>query len=122
VTRYELRTFPQPQPFWSGSIYYFQPSFEGQIDALVGELNKGGEASKETHLMLSVGYAAQFGQTMCQNQVYYTGKSEGGAEVPEVLKVFTDIQPKLDQISSVQQMSLKDAAAQQAAAAMDNQR
>ncbi|KAL2787110.1 FAD-binding domain-containing protein [Aspergillus keveii] len=122
VTRYELRTFPQPQPFWSGSIYYFQPSFGGQIDALVSELNKGGEASKETHLMLSVGYAAQFGQTMCQNQVYYTGKSEGGEEVPEVLKVFTDIQPKLDQISSVQQMSLKDAAAQQAAAAMDNQR
>ncbi|KAL2837983.1 FAD-binding domain-containing protein [Aspergillus pseudodeflectus] len=96
VTRYELRTFPQPQPFWSGSIYYFQPSFEGQIDAL-------------------------FGQTMCQNQVYYTGESEGSA-VPEVLRVFTNIQPKLDQISSVQQMSLKDAAAQQAAAAMDNQR
>jgi hypothetical protein len=121
VTRYELRTFPQPQSFWSGSIYYFQPSFEGQIDALVGELNKKGDASEETHLMLSVGYAAQFGQTMCQNQVYYTGQSEGSA-VPEVLRVFTDIQPKLDQISSVQQMSLKDAAAQQAAAAMDNQR
>jgi hypothetical protein len=121
VTCYELRTFPQPQPFWSGSIYYFQPSFEGQIDALVGELNKKGDASEETHLMLSVGYAAQFGQTMCQNQVYYTGQSEGSA-VPEALRVFTDIQPKLDQISSVQQMTLKDAAAQQAAAAMDNQR
>ncbi|KAL4887626.1 FAD-binding domain-containing protein [Aspergillus karnatakaensis] len=114
VTRYDIRTFPQG-PFWGGSIYYLQPSFAGQVDALVAELKKP-DASDDTHLMISVGYAAQFSQTMCQNQVYYTGKSD---TVPDVLRPFVEIEPKIDQISSVRVLGLKDAASEQAAVAME---
>ncbi|KAL3469301.1 FAD-binding domain-containing protein [Aspergillus californicus] len=117
VTRYEVRTFEQG-PFWCGSVYYFQPSFTQQIDALVAELTAP-DATDETHLMISVGYASQFGQVMCQNQVYYTRETE---TLPTALQPFTDIQPKLDQISSLRIQGLKAAAGEQAAVAMDQQR
>jgi hypothetical protein len=58
---------------------------------LVNEIRKP-DASEKTHRMISIGYAAQFGQIMCQNQVYYTqplGK-------PAVLQPFTAVQPLLE--------------------------
>lgn len=116
VTRYDLRTFPQG-PFWGGSVYYFAASFPGQIESLVKEVQKP-DATDETHLMISIGYAAQFGQTMCQNQVYYTQS----IEKPEVLEPFTAIEPQVTQLNSMRLQSLKEAASEQASVAMDQLR
>ncbi|KAF2263626.1 FAD-binding domain-containing protein [Lojkania enalia] len=84
-----------------GSVYYFGPSFPGQIDALVAELQKE-DATEETHLMISTGFAAMFGpQPMCQNQVYYTKE----VEKPAVLEPFVSITPQIDSMSSMRMLS-----------------
>ena len=122
VTRFDMRTFPQ-KPFWCGVTYYFGPSFPGQIDSLVEELQKPETPETEdTHFMISTGYAAQMGGTLCMNQVYYTGPQTQTEQPPAVLVPFTDIQPKIDQLSSVAVRDLKEAAGDQAAAAMAQQR
>ncbi|KAL4861667.1 hypothetical protein BDV12DRAFT_179916 [Aspergillus spectabilis] len=125
VTRFELRTFPQG-PFWSGVTYYFPPSFPAQIDALVKQLYEPESSEAEdTHFMISIGYAAQMGGNMCMNQVYQTGPPTSGGEdqqPPAVLVPFTDIQPRVDQISSVGVRSLTQAAGDQASAAREQQR
>lgn len=110
VTRYDLRTFKQG-PFWGGSVFYFPPSFPGQIEALVGELKKP-DASAETHLMISIGYSvsfAQLGGDLCMNQLYYTGPVEN----PPVLEPFATVQPQIDQLNTMRTLNLKDAAAEQ---------
>lgn len=67
VTRFDFRTFQQGN-VWGGSLYYFGDSFPGQLEALADELNKP-DASKETHLMVSMGFAAMFGPNiMCLNR------------------------------------------------------
>lgn len=67
VTRFDFRTFKQAN-VWGGSLYYFGDSFPGQLEALTNELNKP-DASKETHLMISMGFAAIFGPNiMCMNR------------------------------------------------------
>jgi hypothetical protein len=67
VTRFDFRTFKQG-PVYGGSIYYFGNSFPGQLKALVNELQKP-DASTETHLMVSAGFAAMFGpQQTCLNR------------------------------------------------------
>ncbi|KAI6084062.1 hypothetical protein F4821DRAFT_271334 [Hypoxylon rubiginosum] len=109
VTRFDFRTFKQG-PVYGGSIYYFGDSFPGQLEALVTELQKP-DASKDTHLMVSIGYAAMFGsQMMCLNQVYCTQ----GIEKSPVLQPFTDIQPQIEQMNSLRMHSLADAAREQA--------
>ncbi|OJD15367.1 hypothetical protein AJ78_04372 [Emergomyces pasteurianus Ep9510] len=116
VTQYDMKTFTQG-PFWGGSVYYFQPSFPLQIEAMVKEL-RNPNATEETHLMISIGYAAQFGQIMCHNQVYYTQ----AVERPPVLEPFTTIQPQVDQLNSMRIQSLVESASEQASDAMDRQR
>lgn len=117
VTRYDLRTFAQG-PFWGGSVYYFGHTFPEQIDALVKELQDPA-ATKETHLMISVGFAAQFGsQAMCQNQVYYTQ----GVEKPAVLEPFVSMVPQIDAMNSMRMMTLKEAASEQASDAKQRTR
>jgi FAD/FMN-containing dehydrogenase len=109
ITRFDFRIFPQSR-FWGGSVYYFGDSFPGQIDALVTELQKP-DATVDTHLMISVGFAAMFGpQAMCQNQVYYTRE----VEKPAVLEPFVSITPQVDAMNSMRMMTLKEAASEQA--------
>ncbi|KAI0402195.1 hypothetical protein F4802DRAFT_608839 [Xylaria palmicola] len=109
VTRFDFRTFEQG-PVYGGSIYYFADSFPNQLEALVQELQKPG-ASKETHLMLSIGYSGMFGpQLMCLNQVYCTK----GIDKSPVLKPFTDIQPQIGQMNSLRIHTLAEAAREQA--------
>lgn len=108
VTKFELLTFKQG-PFWGGNIYYFPPSFPSQIDALVNEIQKP-NADPETHLMVSIGYAAQFGGSACMNTVYYTKE---GVEDPPVLKPFTAIEPQIPQLNSLKTITLTEAAAGQ---------
>ncbi|KAI0481794.1 hypothetical protein F4859DRAFT_476025 [Xylaria cf. heliscus] len=109
VTRFDFRTFKQG-PIYGGSIYYFGNSFPGQLEALVKELQKP-DASKETHLMLSIGYSGMLGsQLMCLNQVYDTK----GTDKSPVLRPFTDIQPQIDQMNSLRIHTLSEAAREQA--------
>ncbi|KAL4925064.1 FAD-binding oxidoreductase [Aspergillus undulatus] len=124
VTRFDLRTFQQG-PFWCGVTYYFPPSFPGQIEELVRQLRAPDKGTEEIHLMISTGYAAVMGGAMCMNQVYHTGsepENQNGGQPPAVLVPFTDIQPRVDQLSSVAVRSLKQAAEDQASAAMEQQR
>ncbi|KAI1764862.1 FAD-binding domain-containing protein [Hypoxylon sp. FL1150] len=91
VTKYHIRTFKQG-PFWGGS----------QMVQLVRHLQASDE---ETHIMISLFFAAQFGQPMALNQLYYTLEVE-----------------KPSQLNSMRMTTLKDAAAGQAAMAMDGKR
>ncbi|OTA76491.1 hypothetical protein M434DRAFT_88032 [Hypoxylon sp. CO27-5] len=119
VTRYDFRTFEQG-PFWGGSIFYFPPSFLGQIEALVGELKKA-DASAETHFMISIGYSAafaQFGGELCMNQLYYTR----AVEKPLVLEPFASVQPQIDQLNSMRTLTLKEAAEEQGKQSADGVR
>lgn len=122
VTRFDLRTFPQGR-FWGGAVLYFPPSFPGQVDALVAELNKT-NASDETHLTLIIGYSAssmQLGGTLCMNQVCYTGVTEAAA-APEVLDPFVKVSPQVEQLNSVRALTLKDTAGEQAGQSADGVR
>lgn len=122
VTRFDLRTFPQGR-FWGGAVLYFPPSFPGQVDALVAELNKT-NASDETHLTLIIGYSASFmqlGGTLCMNQVYHTGATEAAA-APEVLDPFVKVSPQVEQLNSMRALTLKDAAGEQAGQSADGVR
>ncbi|KAI1112817.1 FAD-binding domain-containing protein [Nemania sp. NC0429] len=86
VTRFTLRTFKQGG-LYGGSVYYFSPSFPSEIEALAMELNKP-DATPETHLMVSTGFAAAFGP-------------DPAVEKPEVLEPFTSIQPQIDPLNTL---------------------
>ncbi|PQE11747.1 Bifunctional solanapyrone synthase protein [Rutstroemia sp. NJR-2017a WRK4] len=116
VTRYDLRTFTQ-SPFWGGSVYYYQPSFPSQIEALVTELQKP-NPSTQTQIMISIGYAAAFGMVACQNQVYYTEDVQN----PPVLEPFTAIEPQIDALNSLRPLNLTSASSEQASDAKGSQR
>jgi hypothetical protein len=112
VTRFDVRTFKQG-PFWGGAVFYFPPSFPGQIEALVKEVQKP-DTDVETHIMISLFYAAQFGSVMGLNQTYYTKEVEN----PPVLDPFTTMQPQLADYSKMRMINLKEAAAEQASMAI----
>jgi len=125
VVQYDFRTFPQ-DVLAGGSVYYFPPDFNGQVEALVAELTKP-EPTKETHLMVSTGYADQMnGMSMCMNQVYYTGehehfKKEETDKIPAVLQPFVNMSTRLPG-QTVETKSLKAAADEQASDARNRVR
>ncbi|KAI1822651.1 FAD-binding domain-containing protein [Xylaria intraflava] len=114
VTRYHMRTFEQGE-FWGGSVFYYPSSFPDQVDALVHHLN---DAQVETHIMISLFFAAQFGSALGLNQAYYTRKVEN----PPILDPFVKVQPQLDQLNSVRMINLKDAAVEQASMSANGKR
>ncbi|KAI1205189.1 FAD-binding domain-containing protein [Annulohypoxylon truncatum] len=134
VTRYDLRTFPQ-QPFWGGAVFYLasDANYPKQVEALVDEVRKP-DPSDETHIMVNLGYSAQFGDNMMGlNQVYYTGGDAasvygvkdlgtGKIGVPPMLEPFTSVQPQLDQLSSLRVMTLMEGATEHAVMASDRVR
>ncbi|OTB04274.1 hypothetical protein M426DRAFT_321108 [Hypoxylon sp. CI-4A] len=110
VTRYDFKTFPQG-PIWGGNIFYFLPSIPSQIENLVSELNRP-QPSKETHLMVSIGYAGALSpEPVGLNTIYYTQDVKN----PPELEPFVSVQPQIEQFSSVRMMTLKEAATDQAA-------
>ncbi|KAI0154620.1 FAD-binding domain-containing protein [Xylariaceae sp. FL1272] len=112
VTKFHMRVFDQG-PFWGGSLIYEPPSFPGQIDALVHHL---GNTQVETHIMISLFYAAQvLDRTLCLNQVYYTKNEEN----PPILDPFVRVQPQMEGANSLRLTSLRDAAAEQAGMSAD---
>lgn len=101
-------------------MFYFPPSFPGQIHAYCDELNRP-DADPETHIMISQGYSgafAQLGGHFCMNQVYYTRE----VEKPEVLEPFITVQPQIEPMNSMRMLNLKDAANEQTAQASDGVR
>ncbi|VUC36523.1 unnamed protein product [Clonostachys rosea] len=112
VTRFDMRTFKQG-PFWGGAVFYFPDQFPAQIDALVDELSKP-DASEETHIMISLFFAAQMGQVMGLNQVYYTQEVQN----PPDIQPFVTMQPQMDQLNSMRMITVKAAAEEQATMAM----
>ncbi|KAJ2990948.1 hypothetical protein NUW58_g2708 [Xylaria curta] len=62
VTRFHMRTFNQG-PLSGGSIYYTGSHFHDQAKALVHELQKP-DANLHTHLMVKIGFAAAFGNSL----------------------------------------------------------
>lgn len=134
VTRFDLRTYPQ-QPFWGGVVFYpaSDANYPGQVEALVNEVRKP-EPSDETHIMVNLGYSAQFGDHMMGlNQVYYTGPdavsaygstdaATGKIRVPPMLQPFTSVQPQLEQLNSLRIMTLVQGATEHAVMATERQR
>lgn len=134
VTRFDLRTYPQ-QPFWGGVVFYpaSDANYPGQVEALVNEVRKP-EPSDETHIMVNLGYSAQFGDRMMGlNQVYYTGPDAASAygptdaatgriRVPPMLRPFTGVQPQLEQLNSLRVMTLVQGATEHAVMATERQR
>ncbi|KAH9908353.1 FAD-binding domain-containing protein [Xylariomycetidae sp. FL2044] len=112
VTRFDMRTFQQG-PFWGGAVFYFPDQFPAQIEALSHEINKP-DASDETHIMISLFFAAQFGQVMGLNQVYYTREVEN----PPEIQPFVSMQPQVEQLNSMKMTTVKSAADEQASMAM----
>lgn len=100
VTRFDLSVFEQGQ-LWGGKLFYFQPSFNGQIQALVYYLRRP-KADVDIHICVSLGYAAALGDIMCMNDVFCTRP-----EKPKALEPFVDIQPQIDQMKTLRVDSLK---------------
>ncbi|KAI0843845.1 hypothetical protein F5Y00DRAFT_256502 [Daldinia vernicosa] len=110
VTRFDIWTFKQGL-IWGGTVFYFPSSFPSQLESLVKELHKP-NTSKETHLMLSIGYSFLMGNSiMCLNQLYCTQVFEN----PPELDPFTKVQPQIDALNIMRLHSVKDAAAEQSA-------
>lgn len=100
VTRFDLGVFEQGQ-LWGGKTFYFQPSFSGQIQSLVGYLHDP-NADANIHICLSLGYAPALGDVLCMNDIFCTKP-----EKPKALEPFADVQPQLDQMSTLRVDSLK---------------
>lgn len=80
---------------WGGKLFYFQPSFSGQIKSLVDYLQDP-NADVDVHICLSLGYAAALGDVLCMNDIFCTRP-----EKPKALEPFADIQPQIDQMRSL---------------------
>lgn len=134
VTRFDLRTYPQ-QPFWGGVVFYLasDATYPRQVAALVNEVRKP-EPSADTHIMVNLGYSAQFGDHMMGlNQVYYTGpdavsaygskdEATGQVAVPRMLQPFTSVQWQLVDLNSLRIMTLLQGATEHAVMATERQR
>ncbi|KAI0893530.1 hypothetical protein F4806DRAFT_476168 [Annulohypoxylon nitens] len=113
VTRFDVRTFKQ-EPMYAGMVFYYKPSWAGQMAALVKELTSP-NPSVETHLMLSIGYAQVFGNgndVICLNQLYYTQPVED----PPVLAPFTHVQPQRTEMNTMKIQTLVQASTEQSSA------
>ena len=99
-------------------MWYFPPSFPSQVQHLVTELTKP-DASKDTHLMLSIGFAgAMSKEPLGLNQLYYTKPVDS----PQVLEPFTSVQPQIDTMNTMKIKTLSEVVAEQSASVMSNVR
>lgn len=113
VTRFDLRVFEQGQ-LWGGKVFYFRPSFSGQIRSLV-EYLQDPKADVDVHICVSLGYAPTLGDVLCMNDVFSTKP-----EKPKALEPFADVQPQLDQMKTLRVDSLKALTEEAFAGALPN--
>ena len=103
---------------YGGSVWYFLPSFPSQIEHLVAELKKP-DASKDTHLMVSIGFAGAVSKDLVGlNQLYYTKPVDN----PAALQPFTTVQPQIDSMNTMKVKTLSEIVAEQSASVMTNVR
>ncbi|KAH9995153.1 FAD-binding domain-containing protein [Xylariaceae sp. FL0662B] len=114
VTRFDFRTFKQG-PMYEGTVWYYKPSFPGQVAALVKELTSP-DASVETHLKLNIAYTQAFNidghDVICFNQMCYTQR----VQEPPALAPFTEIEPQKIELKTMKVQTLFWAATEQAGA------
>ncbi|KAI1172233.1 hypothetical protein F4777DRAFT_601799 [Nemania sp. FL0916] len=99
VTRFDLRVFPQGQ-LWGGKVFYFEPSFSGQIQSLVKYLNSP-SPDVDVHICLSLGYTPT-GDMLGMNDIFCTKPQK-----PKALEPFADVQPQIEQMKSLRVADLK---------------
>lgn len=99
VTRFDLRVFPQGQ-LWGGKVFYFEPSFSGQVQSLVEYLNDP-SPDADVHICLSLGYTPT-GDMLGLNDIFCTRP-----EKPKALEPFADVQPQIEQMNSLRVADLK---------------
>ncbi|KAI1094458.1 FAD-binding domain-containing protein [Rostrohypoxylon terebratum] len=113
VTRFDLSVFEQGQ-LWGGKVFYFQPSFSGQIISLVEYLHEP-KPDTDVHICVSLGYAGAFGDFVCMNDIFSTRP-----EKPKALEPFADIQPQIEQMRNLRVDSLKNFTSEGFAGALSN--
>ncbi|KAF3000343.1 hypothetical protein E8E14_002509 [Neopestalotiopsis sp. 37M] len=106
VTRYDMAGITQNTNMWGGFVYYYADSWPGQMEALVGSLENCTTTNSNTHIILSLVYAAAFGSLLGVNRVYQTD----GAEAPPELKPFTSMSPQIEGYGSLGHISVQAAA------------
>lgn len=74
-----------------GKVFYFEPSFSGQIQSLVRYLNDP-SPDVEVHICLSLGYTPT-GDMLGMNDIFCTRP-----EKPKALEPFADVQPQIEQM------------------------
>ncbi|TGJ86546.1 hypothetical protein E0Z10_g2234 [Xylaria hypoxylon] len=100
VTRFDLRAFSQGQ-LWGGKVFYFQPSFSGQISSLV-EYLKDPNPDVDVHICLSLGYAPVISDLLAMNDIFCTRP-----EKPKALEPFSDVEPQINEMKTLRVASLK---------------
>ncbi|KAI1148201.1 hypothetical protein F4825DRAFT_470629 [Nemania diffusa] len=100
VTRFDLRVFPQGQ-LWGGKVFYFEPSFSGQIRSLVEYLNSP-NPNVDVHICLSIGHAPMANDLIAMNDIFCTRP-----EKPKALEPFSDVQPQIEPMKTLRVDSLK---------------
>ncbi|PSN73621.1 FAD-binding domain-containing protein [Corynespora cassiicola Philippines] len=100
VTRYHLNIFEQGD-MWGGKVFYFQPSFSGQIQSLVDYLHDP-KSDTDVHICVSLGYSSAIGDHLCMNDIFSLKPQK-----PKALEPFADVQPQIDQMNSLRVESLK---------------
>lgn len=116
VTSYDMRTFEQGE-MWGGRVSYLESHFPTQLEALYN-LTTDEESDQYIHLLISIGFAANYGGMMCQNTAYYTQSVQN----PPVLQPFTTMQPQISELSSLRLGLPKNFTDEQAARTQTSQR
>jgi hypothetical protein len=100
VTRYDLQAVDQGE-MWGGKLFYFEPSFHGQIQALAEYLHSP-KPDTDIHICLSFGFAAAMGAILCMNDIFCLSPRK-----PKSLEPFAAIQPQIDQMCTLRTGNLK---------------
>ncbi|KAI9147316.1 FAD-dependent monooxygenase CTB5 [Paramyrothecium foliicola] len=113
VTRFDFEAFPQGQ-LWGGKVFYFLPSFSGQVQNLVDYL-RSPNPDLDVHICLSVGYATILGDIVCMNDIFSTKP-----EKPKALDPFADVQPQINEMKTLRVGSAKELTAVEFSGAAPN--
>ncbi|KAF2836652.1 FAD-binding domain-containing protein [Patellaria atrata CBS 101060] len=76
ITRFDFAVFEQGS-LWGGKLFYFKPSFYGQLQTLADYLNSP-EPDDHMHILVNFDYISVFGDVMGMNDVFYMKGEKGG--------------------------------------------
>lgn len=115
ATRFDLKTFKQGG-FWGGAFFY-SPKLPSTDRGSCSRVQKARRIQRDTHhAQPPLGCTIRSTDVLESHvQLYYTQPNEN----PPELEPFSTVQPRIEQMSSARMINMKDAAAEQAAMAMD---